>query len=125
MFQDVAAALEHAMPLFDAPAPAIPLEAFAGLFGGGQRDRGQQEPFDGGSPLRSVRFHDVKSPQLERGPVTQLRRLGRTDRHFLEAQLDLRLARRQPRTSGVLAFGQVFTLAGHRQLHPLGQGRRG
>ena len=46
MVQDLAAAFEHAMPFFDAPGTAVPLEALAGLLGRGQGDRGQQQSLD-------------------------------------------------------------------------------
>ena len=41
---DLAAGLEHAVPVFDAPAQAIPFKDFEGLLSGCHRQGGQQEP---------------------------------------------------------------------------------
>ena len=63
---DLAAGLEHAVPVFDAPAQAIPFEDFEGLLSGCHRQGGQQEPFQWLEVVWRRLFADMHETELKR-----------------------------------------------------------
>ncbi len=63
---DLAARLEHAVPVFDAPAQAVPCEDFEGLLPGCHRQGGQQEPFQWLEVVWCRLFADMHEAELKR-----------------------------------------------------------
>lgn len=83
---DLAAALEHAVPVLDAPAQAVPLHTAQGLLGGRELDRRQQEPLERLDPCGRILLGPVKDAERHGGLVAVIER---------RRQLDLLIAKRE------------------------------
>lgn len=74
-----AATFQDAMPVFDAPAQAVPTQTLVSLLDGGDLAGGQQEPLDGFDIGWGGAFPHVHHPQRDRRFVLVRRRRGELD----------------------------------------------
>lgn len=112
----LAAALEHAVPVLDAPAQAVPVEYLLRLLVKRDHHGGQQEPFQRQRALRRCFLADVHYPQrdlLDAGTLGQ----GRFEGDLAMAQRSRCRARLAPRFGRALRALEADALAGNAQLH--------
>src|ERR1035438_457300 len=93
MFQDLASALQHAMPFLDPPAPTIPADAFEGLLERAHLHRRQEQPLQRLGPLGRMLLHEINGPEFDRRKVARLRPVGRAERYLFVNRISTRASR--------------------------------